>query len=58
MVVVFNSQGAVVADLFTGNQSPGQELRLKWDAASEPMGVYFVRVQRGAKSAVARLVVH
>ena len=56
-VLIFNSQGAVVADLFVGDQPSGQELRLTWDAAFEPMGVYFVRVQRGAMSAVARLVV-
>lgn len=56
-VVIFNSQGAVVADLFVGDQPSGNELRLTWDATSEPTGVYFVRVQRGAMSAVARLVV-
>jgi hypothetical protein len=58
-VMIFDARGRLVRRLFDGTPS-GNELRLPWDGRTEsggatPNGIYFVRAQSGAQSAVVKL---
>ncbi len=54
-VKIFDLVGREVETLFAGERTPGT-YDLLWDAAGEPSGVYFYKLQSGTKSELKKLM--
>ena len=49
-ITVNDVTGRVIASVYNGLATPGQ--RFQWDAANNPAGLYFVRIEAGANRKV------